>query len=166
MNWKIIACGAVVLIGAGITAAALDRAPKMATDFNLYSTRGKSIHLSDYQGKVVILDFWASWCGPCRMAIPVLERIHQEYKDRGVAVLGINCHDAGSPAQTMAELNATYPALICGDDVARTYNVDAFPTIIIVGADGQILYRDKGFSPLMERHICEVLEKNLAAHTQ
>jgi thiol-disulfide isomerase/thioredoxin len=165
MNWKILACGAAVLIGAGFTAAALDRTPKTASDFVLYSTRGKSFRLSDYRGKVVILDFWASWCGPCRLAIPALERIHQEYKDRGVQVLGINVNDPGNPAQTMVELGATCPALVCGDGVARSYGVDGLPTVVVVGPDGEILFRDKGFSTAMERHICEVLEKHLMVAT-
>jgi thiol-disulfide isomerase/thioredoxin len=162
MGWKIVTLGAVVVIGGCLTAAAIERTPKVALDFQLYTTRGKLVTLADYRGKPVVLDFWASWCGPCRSAIPVLERIHQDFKERGVVVLGVNVHDQQSPAQTMQDLGATYPALVGGDDVAKSYGVDSLPTILIIGADGQIIYREKGFSSIMEQRMTEALEKELA----
>jgi thiol-disulfide isomerase/thioredoxin len=163
MGWKIAALGSLVVIGGCLTAAAIERGPaKTASDFTLYSTRGKMFHLADLQGKPVVIDFWASWCGPCRSAIPVLERIHQDFKERGVVVLGINVHDNQNPAQTMQDLGATYPALIEGDAVAKSYGVEGLPTVIVIGADGQVLYRETGFSSIMEARIGEVLEKELA----
>ncbi len=163
MGWKIASLGALVVIGGCLTAAAIERGPtKAASDFSLYTTRGKLVHLADLQGKPVVLDFWASWCGPCRSAIPVLERIHQDFKERGVVVLGINVHDQQNPAQTMQDLGATYPALIEGDAVARSYGVEGLPTVLVIGADGQIVYRETGFSSIMEARITEVLEKELA----
>ena len=162
MRWKITAIGALAVIGACFAAAAIERTPKVATDFSLYTTRGKLVSLSDYRGKVVVLDFWASWCPPCRAAIPVLDRVHQEFKERGVVVLGINAHESQDPAQTMQDLGGSYPALVAGDEVAKTYGVDGLPTILVIGADGQIVYREKGFSSIMEQRIGEVLEKELA----
>ena len=162
MGWKLVAFGAVIVIGAGLTAAALDGTPKNAADFALYSTRGKQFTLSAQRGKVVVLDFWAGWCPPCRSAIPVLERIHQEYKDRGVTVLGVNVRDTENPATTMQDLGATYPALIGGDEVAKNYGVDGLPTILVIDAEGNIAYREKGFSSIMEKRIGEVIERELA----
>jgi thiol-disulfide isomerase/thioredoxin len=162
MVWKLIAFGSVIVIGAAFTAGALDRAPKQAPDFRLFSTRGKSVALSDYRGKIVVLDFWASWCGPCRSAIPALDRIQQDYKERGVTVLGVNSSDNQNPAQTMQDLGATYTALVAGDEVARTYGVESLPTILVIDTEGQIVYREKGFTPIMEKRLSEVLDKELA----
>ncbi len=162
MVWKLVGIGAVVIVGAAFTATALDRTPKMAHDFRLYTTRGKSVALSDYRGKPVVVDFWASWCGPCRTAIPALERIHQEYKERGVVVLGVNVNDDQNPAQSMQDLGATYTGLVGGDDVAREYGVEGLPTILVVDSEGQIVYREKGFTPIIEKRVSEVLEKELA----
>lgn len=165
MVWKLVGVGAVVVVGAAFTAAALDRTPRMAHDFRLYTTRGKSVALSDYRGKPVVLDFWASWCGPCKIAIPALDRIHQEYKERGVVVLGVNINDEQNPAQTMQDLGGSYTALVGGDDVAREYAVESLPTIIVIDAEGQIVYREKGFTPIMEKRVSEVLEKELSKAT-
>lgn len=162
MGWKLIAFGVVAVIGAAFTARALQQTPQIATDFRLVTTRGDPVTLSDYRGKVVVLDFWASWCQPCRLAIPVLERIHQEFKDRGVVVLGISTRENQNPAPVFADLGATYKTLVAGDEVALNYGVEGLPTVIIIGADGQIAYREKGFSSMMERRISEVLEKELA----
>ena len=162
MGWKLATFGAVVVIGAGITAAALDSTPKAASDFTLFSTRGKKITLSACRGNVVVVDFWASWCPPCRAAIPVLERIHQEYKERGVKVLGVNVHDNQDPAVTMLDLGATYPALVGGDEVAKAYGADSLPTILVIDGEGNIVFREKGFSSIMEKRIGEVIDKELA----
>jgi len=167
MGWKIVTFGAILVIGGCLTAAALELKPggassTVAEDFQLQTTRGKSVRLSDYRGKVVVLDFWASWCPPCRAAIPVLDRIYQENKDRGVVVLGVNVKDDKDPAQTMSDLGASYPALVGGDAVAERYGVEALPTILVVGPSGKIVYREKGFTSIMEQRIGEVLEKELA----
>ncbi len=162
MAWKLVTFGAVVVIGAGLTAAALDTTPKAASDFALMSTRGKQFTLSKNRGSVVVVDFWASWCPPCRAAIPVLERIHQEYKERGVKVVGVNVHDNQDPAASMLDLGATYPALVGGEEVAKAYGAESLPTIVVIDGDGNIVYREKGFSTIMEKRIGEVIEKELA----
>jgi cytochrome c biogenesis protein CcmG/thiol:disulfide interchange protein DsbE len=131
-------------------------------DFQLYTPRGKLITLSEYRGRVVVLDFWASWCGPCRMAIPAVQRLHETYQDRAVAVFGINVRDNQDPAEFMEKMNAYYPVLTNGDDVAAAYDVKGIPTLIVISTDGRILYRETGWGSGFERDMREVIDRELA----
>jgi thiol-disulfide isomerase/thioredoxin len=161
MGWKLVAFGTVVIIGGALTAAALERTPRIAGDFRLSTTAGRAVTLSALRGKPVVLDFWTSSCRPCLSAIPMLERLHQEYKDRGVQVLGVNVHDTQDPAQTMQDLGASYATLVGGDEVARSYGVEGLPTIIVIDAQGNIIFRENGFSAIIEKRIGETLDKEL-----
>lgn len=77
-------------------------------------------------------------------------------------MLGVNVNDDQNPAQSMQDLGATYMGLVGGDDVAREYGVEGLPTILVIDGDGQIVYREKGFTPIMEKRVSEVLEKELS----
>lgn len=133
-----------------------------APDFTLY-TGGSSQHLtlSKLKGRVVVLDFWASWCGPCRVAIPALERIHQSYRDRGVEVIGINVNDTANPHEVFESLGATYTCLIQGDAVARAYGVRGIPALFVIDRAGNIVMKDSGFGPNTESEIIEAIERAL-----
>lgn len=136
---------------------------KAAANFALYPGGGlPAVSLGEYRGKVVVLDFWASWCGPCRMSIPALERIHQQYKDRGVVVLGINVSENIDTAAFMRQMGASYTVLSGGDDVAREYNVKGIPTLLVISKEGIIKYRDSGWAPQLESKLMAEIEKALA----
>lgn len=130
-------------------------------DFTLPDARGRAVSLSDYRGQVVVLDFWASWCPPCRAAIPAMDRLHTRYRDRGVVVLGINVNDNKDPGEFMLSMGASYPTLLRGEAVADDFRVRGIPTIIVVGVDGKVLYRDSGWSGAKEAQIADVIEREL-----
>src|SRR5262249_51447765 len=82
----------------GSNAESQDGMPKQAPDFTLKDSHGQVVRLSDFRGKVVLLDFWATWCGPCRMTIPELNALAKKYQDQGVVVLGVSLDEKGWPA--------------------------------------------------------------------
>jgi cytochrome c biogenesis protein CcmG, thiol:disulfide interchange protein DsbE len=122
----------------------------VAPEFSLKTLDGETeINLSDYAGKVVYLDFWASWCGPCRRAFPEVKKLHAEYAEQGMEVLAISLDKSPSPAiKFMAQQDASFLALFdAGSRTAQAYGVRSIPTTIIVGPDGKVAYNMVGFNP-------------------
>ena len=119
--------------------AVQDRKP--APDFMLTDAKGASIKLSDYKGRVVLLNFWATWCGPCKIEIPWFVEFQNKYKDRGLAVLGVSMDEDGwqTVRPFMAAHNMNYRVAIGTDQVARSYGgIAAFPTTFIIDQEGKI----------------------------
>jgi thiol-disulfide isomerase/thioredoxin len=117
-----------------------------APDFTLADAAGHSHHLRDLRGKVVVIDFWASWCGPCRASMPYLQQIQDLYADRGLVVLGL---DGGENAQTVTDfaLSSKYTfTLLLGAEpnVTSQYFLDAYPTTVVVDRNGRIVFRQDG----------------------
>lgn len=122
-----------------------DRKP--APNFTLKDANGKSVSLADYKGKVVLLNFWATWCGPCGLEIPWFEEFEQQYKSQGFAVLGVSMDDDGWPAVKpyMEEHKMNYRVLLGNDSVSQLYGgLDALPTTFIIDRDGNIAYPHVG----------------------
>ncbi len=121
-----------------------------APDWTLADADGKKVSLKDLRGKVVVLDFWASWCGPCRRAMPGVQKIHERHQDKPFAVIGVNCMENGrnaNPADLAKNEGAKYLQLLEGNSVAADYGVRALPTFCVIGKDGKVLYQAAGFNP-------------------
>ncbi|RJP41653.1 MAG: TlpA family protein disulfide reductase [Phycisphaerales bacterium] len=134
-----------------------DRAP----DWQLRDTRGKQVALHDYTGKVVLLDFWATWCPPCVAASPSVQRLHDRFAGRGFSVLAIHFDDSGDPAGYARKHGYTFPILESGREVARQYGVDRIPTLVLVDRDGVVAHRQTGFSPDEEEELAAIIERTL-----
>jgi peroxiredoxin len=116
-----------------------DRKP--APDFNLKDVHGKPVKLSDYRGKVVLLNFWATWCGPCKIEIPWFMDFEQTYKDKNFAVLGISLDDDGweSVKPYIEEKKINYRVMIGTELVAQLYgDVDSLPTTFMIDREGRV----------------------------
>ena len=120
---------------------------KMFTDFEIPTADGGVVKLSDYVGKgdYVLVDFWASWCGPCRREIPVIKEIQEKYKDNGLKVLGVAVWDEVANTEVaMEQLEIKWPVILNAQSLPTDiYGISGIPHIIVFGPDGTILSRGK-----------------------
>lgn len=118
---------------------------KPAPDFQLKTFDGKAVSLSDYRGKVVLLDFWATFCLPCVQALPELQSLHAKNASRGFAVVGVTVDDRAALVQkATSRARVGYPILKATPEVWNAYKVTALPSLILVGRDGAIIKRYGG----------------------
>lgn len=122
-----------------------------APAFELSTTTGDKINLADYRGKVVILDFWATWCGPCRRGIPDLVELKNEYKDKGFEVIGISVDQSNTINKVkpfMEQYNINYPVAYANNEVIQNYGgIDAIPTSFVINKEGKIISKHVGLMP-------------------
>lgn len=139
-----------VFIGA---LASLSWATDNAPDFTLKSTRGDNIRLSERRGEVVLLNFWASWCGPCRQEMPLLDTLQQRYSKLGFSVVGVNVDkDSALANKLLQDIPVTFPVLLDNTGtVSASYNVSAMPTTVLIDRDGNMRYLHKGYKPGYEQ---------------
>jgi peroxiredoxin len=118
-----------------------DKDRKSAPDFTLKDASGTAVKLSDYRGKVVVLNFWATWCGPCKVEIPWFIDFEKQYKDRDFAVLGVSMDDDGwkSVKPYVADKKINYRVVIGSDEVITLYGgVDSLPTTFLIDRSGKV----------------------------
>ncbi len=120
--------------------------PAEAKDFTLKDITNKKINLKSYRGKVVMLNFWATWCNPCRMEMPSMEKVYQQFKDKGFVILSVASGDSKEDVSGfMKEYKLTFPALLDYDYVVSdNYKIWAVPTTYFINAKGQIIGKAQG----------------------
>lgn len=136
-----------------------------APDWTLKDAGGKSHSLKDYRGKIVLLDFWATWCGPCIAMMPAIERIHEKYADQGVKVVGVHCWAnpaAPEPIEFFKQKKHSYQLLLDGDAVAAAYRVSAIPSFYLIGPDGTVRFAASGGGGAVEATIRKKIEEILS----
>jgi thiol-disulfide isomerase/thioredoxin len=130
------ACEGLFVNDAPVQLAKLGVAP----DFALKDASGRIVRLADYKNKVVLLNFWATWCAPCRAEMPWFEEFEQTYKDRGFAMIGVAMDDVWPEEKSLPSLFKTvnYPLPIGNEDIAKMYGVTALPMTLLIDCDGRI----------------------------
>ncbi|MSP63750.1 MAG: TlpA family protein disulfide reductase [Myxococcales bacterium] len=141
----------LIWIALGVLCASGARAEvgkgKRAVDFNLTALDGKKVSLAAHKGKVVLLDFWASWCAPCKQELPELERLKQAYEGKGVVFITINIDkERSNAAQIVERLKLTLPvALDPEGTVAEQYELPTMPTSFVIDRAGIVRHIHEGF---------------------
>jgi thiol-disulfide isomerase/thioredoxin len=140
-----LVCAFLVLPSA-VPVRALDEG-QAAPEIRLNDLAGKPVSLSGLRGKVVIVDFWASWCGPCKQSMPVLERLSKSYRERGLVVLGVNIDDdVKTAAKFLAEVPVSFVVVNDRDKrVAKAYAPPTMPSSYIIDREGRVRRVHAGF---------------------
>ncbi len=145
-----------------------------APDFKLTTLDGKEVTLASLKGKVVLLDFWATWCGPCKAAMPTIQKISDDYTVKAeyavkaggnsVAVFGVNTWEQKPNAAKdyFAKMKFTYGCLLKGDDLAQAYRINAIPTLVVIGTDGKVVAAEVGMSDPSGKSIRNAIERALS----
>lgn len=144
--------GLIALVFCAFAASSLagsDLTGQPAPDFALKSSSGENLRLSEYRGNVVMVNFWATWCGPCRQEMPLLDELYTRYERVGFTLLGVNIDDEPRKAMNMvSELGVNFPVLF--DDrkeVSKLYDVDAMPVTVIIDREGNVRFIHEGYKP-------------------
>jgi peroxiredoxin len=134
---------------------------KKAPDFTLKSLQGSNLKLSEQAGNVVLLNFWASWCAPCRKEMPLLNDLHNKYKPLGFSVIGVNVEQETNLAKSFISDNPVdFPVLLDDSNKAsKLYDVSAMPTTVIIDRNGVVRYLHKGYQDGDEKSYQKMVKK-------
>ena len=145
------------------------RYEKPAPAWTLPDLDGKNSSLADFAGKVVVIDFWGTWCGPCRQELPIVQQMYERYKDRGVVFYGINW-ERTMPGQDpkpavrdyLTKNGLTFPVVLDSERAAQTaYDIEAFPTLFLIDKTGKIRFKNVGVLPGIEHVLADQIESLL-----
>jgi peroxiredoxin len=139
---------AALIIGVCIMPNALaEEIQGKAPDFTLKSQNGDNIKLSELRGKVILINFWASWCGPCRQEMPELDQLYQHYRSLDFTILGVNVEENSDAAKSLLkDIPVSFPVLFDNaNTVSKLYKIKGMPSTIILDRDGNMRYMYMGY---------------------
>jgi peroxiredoxin len=141
-----------LMLGAALAGLATAAVPAVAPntiapDFTLRTMNGPNLRLHEQRGRVVMVNFWATWCGPCRQEMPHLNRLHDKYRAAGFVLLGVNVDDdVRKAADLAAKLGVTFPVLLDTDKkVSKSYDMSAMPATVLIDKDGRVRFLHRGY---------------------
>jgi peroxiredoxin len=142
---KQTAMALVLLAGTAFAADAGGPAPS----FTLAALSGQQAALSQYKGQVVMVNFWATWCGPCQQEMPLLDQMYKKYKPAGFTLIGVNVDKEAPPVrELMARKPVSFPVLLDpANQVSKAYHVDEMPSSVLIDRKGEIRYIHRGYRP-------------------
>jgi peroxiredoxin len=146
-----------------INAAPSDLIGQPASDFALRSLGGENIRLTEQLGEVVIINFWATWCGSCRQEMPLLDELYSKYRLAGLVLLSVSIDEDQARAAEMAQtLRVSYPVLVdARGEVAKAYQIGTMPLTVLIDREGIVRYVSDGYKPGYEQRYTEKLRELL-----
>jgi thiol-disulfide isomerase/thioredoxin len=149
------------MIAAAVAALVLATPPQANLKFSFKDINGKKVALSEFKGKVIILDFWATWCVPCKAEIPGFIQLQKKYGDQGLQIIGVSVDDAAGTAKKYSdEMKMNYPILLAEgkEDILKAYDpIPSIPVSVVIDRQGRIAARHLGVAPMA------VFEKEISA---
>ena len=138
---------AISIATLALTASATPAPNVTAPDFTLRSADGRNVRLDELRGQVVLVNFWATWCGPCREEMPHLNVLYEKYRKSGFVLLGVNVDDDPKTAlATAAKLNVSFPVLLDTDKkVSKLYDLNTMPSTVVIDRDGKMRFLHRGY---------------------
>lgn len=134
---------------------------QLAPDFEMQYPDGRKVKLSDFKGKPVIVNFWATWCAPCEAELPEFVQTYEKYKDQGLVILGVNAQESGEDANTFVEkYNLSFPVTLDSrGEVMDLYAVRGLPTTLFIDPEGRVALRWAGIltEPMIEEYLGQIL---------
>jgi peroxiredoxin len=140
---------ASTLLLAVLAGPATATGPSAAPDFALPARDGGELRLSDLRGQVVMINFWATWCGPCRQEMPLLQQIHAKYEPLGFTMLGVNVEPDSAAAQTWLKgMPVRFPIVFDRkSEVSASFGVEAMPSSVLIDREGRVRHVHRGYKP-------------------
>jgi thiol-disulfide isomerase/thioredoxin len=157
---RIMAVVAVVTIACGSGSQSKSNQSELS-DFTLTSLDGEEYTMSALKGQVVVIDFWATWCPPCRNSIPTFVRLYEKYHGEGFTILGIGLDDEQALINFRSQVNIPYPVFVGNNDLAKDYGVTGIPKTIFVDKKGKIRKTQVGFAPELESQFDALIDSLL-----
>jgi peroxiredoxin len=139
---------ATLFLAATLAAPAVEASASAAAgDFTLPTSDGGTVHLAELRGQVVMINFWASWCGPCRQEMPLLQQLYGKYEPLGFTLLGVNVEPDSTQAQDwLKKVPVTFPILFDRDNkVSAQFGVEAMPSTVLIDREGNVRHIHRGY---------------------
>ncbi len=155
LRWLIILSLCLVWLFLLPCCAKKEKEAGLAPSFTLKTLDGKEISLSQLKGKVVLLDFWATWCAPCKESIPHLVQLYKDYRGRGFELIGMNVDkgDIEAVRRFVTSVDIPYPVVTAPEDVIRNYRVTGIPATFLIDREGRIREKTAGFNSTIARQL-------------
>jgi peroxiredoxin len=159
MRLTLLLAPLLLAIAVQASAAAPPAASAPAPDFTLPARDGADVQLSALKGQVVMINFWATWCGPCRQEMPLLEQLHAKYEPLGFTLLGVNVEPDSAAATTWLKgMPVTFPILFdTKNAVAEQFGVMGMPSSVFVDREGRVRYVHRGYKPGDEAQYADMI---------
>jgi peroxiredoxin len=168
-NWharmKYALAAAVLLLTLPANSHAILQKGQVAPQFKGASLTNRQVSLSDYRGKVVVLDFFATWCGPCKDSLPHMVELHRKYSGKGLQVIGMSADDESDRLYVKvfaSDMNLPYPVIIADEDLQADYGLRSVPMIVVIDKKGVVAEKYMGYSSAIARKINDLIKRLMA----
>jgi peroxiredoxin len=162
---KILAAGAAFILASPLSAHAILGKGSPAPPVKVVTTSGQHVTLANYKGYVLVMDFFATWCGPCKKSIPHLVALNGTYRKQGLQILGLSADDEGDSADVkefISDKKINYPVAMASEDLLADYGVRSLPTLYVINKKGIVVEKYQGFNDEMAGSMETLIKKLLA----